>query len=99
MEKEEIIALITKIRKEKKISQKEMAEQLGISTKQYNFYENLKTIMNIEIFSNVLKILGIDMKDFVFLKPTIENIKSIITKSDLNKIQIALDKAKSKLDN
>jgi transcriptional regulator with XRE-family HTH domain len=98
MEKEEIMALIIKIRKKKKISQREMAEQLNISTRQYNLYENLKTIMNIEIFSNILKILEIDMKDFVLLKSSTVKKKPVITKTDLNKIQTLVEKLKSKLD-
>jgi len=99
----EIISLIAKIRKEKKISQKEMADKIGISITQYNFYENLKSIMNLKMFLEVLSILEIDTRDFfnfnISTKKKLElDIKKLfsensnITKKELTEIKKNIQK-------
>lgn len=59
-EMKQVRELIKTKRKEKKLSQKFMAEKLGISQNHYSQIESGTRNMNIEYFFDIMKVLGVD---------------------------------------
>lgn len=54
------------LRKEKKVTQEELAELLGISVKQYGYKENGKSLFNGDEMFKIAKYFDMDMND-IFL--------------------------------
>lgn len=57
--------MLSEVRKQKGISQTEMASKLGISLAAYNHYENGKRKIPQEVVSKICKILEIDESFFL----------------------------------
>lgn len=91
MEADEIIRALKRLRDAKKISQREVAEQLGISVGQYGHYETGHSQMNLSTFVKILKILDVDIQDF-FSATTVN-----INKQELEKLIEALQELNSKI--
>ena len=66
MESKEYLNRIRGKRTEKRITQEEMAERLGMAVKTYNFKENGKAEFTIEEIATLLNILGCSFND-IFL--------------------------------
>lgn len=84
MEEVEIIASLVKFRKERNISQEQMALSLDISLTQYNKYEKLHSKMKLEMFIKILTILELDINSFF-------NINSNVTKEEIKSINEKLN--------
>jgi len=79
---EKLLEIITKARKEKKLTQQQLADKLGIVRKTYASYEANTSQITLEIFFRVLAILEIDVKDLFHTQPNIskEDIDDLFNK-------------------
>ncbi len=64
-----MVKSIEQLRKNKDISQIQMAEMLNIPISTYNMYENGKRKVPEDIARNIARILGVEVKD-IFLSAT-----------------------------
>ncbi|ATW26747.1 helix-turn-helix domain-containing protein [Candidatus Formimonas warabiya] len=55
---------LSEVRKEKKITQLEMAEKLGVAVSTYNMYENGERNIPEKVASGISNVLGIHKSDF-----------------------------------
>lgn len=87
MNQEKIGAFIAKCRKDKNITQEQLAEMLGVSNKSVSRWENGKTMPDYSIVKDLCKILEIDVNEFLsgekikkeeIQEHTIENLDSIL---------------------
>ena len=67
MDKEKIGTLIKNARKEKKLTQQQLAEKLFVSNKAVSNWETGKNIPDISIIDNIDKELDIDLKNMILL--------------------------------
>ncbi|MDK2794421.1 MAG: putative transcriptional regulator [Caldanaerobacter sp.] len=72
-------AILAKLRKEKKYTQEQMANMLGISISAYNLYENGGRKVPEKIATKIAQILGAN-KDEIFLPQTFAVRKSQVDK-------------------
>ena len=49
------------------LTQEEMADKLGVSTKTYQNYENYKSYPDVEIVKKIVELSGLDFNDIIFL--------------------------------
>ena len=59
MKQEEIGKFIAQCRKEKNLTQAQLAEQLGVTNKSISRWENGKTMMDLSLYEPLCKILDI----------------------------------------
>ena len=61
MDQEKIGKLIAKCRKDKKMTQQELADQLGVTDKSVSKWENGKCLPNVSLYKELCDILGITL--------------------------------------
>lgn len=64
MDQEKIGKLIAKCRKDKKMTQQELADQLGVTDKSVSKWENGKCLPNVSLYKELCDILGITLNEF-----------------------------------
>ena len=64
MNQEKIGKLIAECRKEKKLTQNELANMLGVSDKSVSKWENGKCLPDVSLYKTLCEILGITLNDF-----------------------------------
>ncbi len=92
---------IKQLRKEKGISQRDMAKSLGINVSTYSNYENNHREPSSEIIEKVSKILGVSVQDLLVPKDIYINIGRLseaIIRGDKQCIDILTDEEKSEMD-
>lgn len=82
MTETELIELIKETRKARKITQKEVADNIGIGQDQYSRYENGKAKMSLETFLKIVQILDLE----------IFKIANTISEKDFNVIANVISK-------
>ena len=65
MDQEKIGKFIAKLRKEKKLSQKELAEKLGVSDRSISNWENGKNMPDLSLFKPLCEELGISINELM----------------------------------
>ena len=65
MNQEKIGKFISECRKEKKLTQSELAEKLGVTDKSISNWENGRNMPDISLFKPLCDILGISINDFI----------------------------------
>lgn len=68
MKQEEIGKFIAQCRKEKHLTQAQLAEQLGVTNKSISRWENGKTMMDISLYEPLCKILDIQVSELLYAK-------------------------------
>jgi len=81
----EILESIKNIRKEKRLTQKEVANKLYISREMYSKYESRKAEITLDLFLKIVQVLEIDILDILSIKPN-------VSKETLKEFFEALDK-------
>ena len=76
MNQEKIGKFISKLRKEKNMTQEELAEKLGVTAKSISRWENGKTMPDLSLFNPMCEILGITVNDLMSGK-IVDNKNSI----------------------
>ncbi len=64
MDQEKIGKFIANLRKEKKLTQVQLAEKLGVSDKSVSRWENGKCLPDVSLFRDLCNILGITLNEF-----------------------------------
>ncbi len=64
MNQEKIGKFIAKLRKEKKLTQEQLAEKLGVTAKSVSRWENGVCLPDVSLFKDLCNILGITLNDF-----------------------------------
>ncbi len=93
MDTKEVVETIKNIRKERKMTQLDLAEKLGISKAQYSHYETHKSSMTLETFFKILDIFQISLEDFIKIN------KHEITPQDLDEVILIIEQLKLKMQN
>lgn len=88
---ENILGIIIKVRKEKGLTQEQVAKRLGITRKTYATYEGNKAKITLEVFFKILDILEIDTKDIFHTQPN-------ISKEDINNLFDTVKDLKDRFD-
>ena len=65
MNQEKIGVFIAKCRKDKKLTQEQLAEKLGVTNKSISRWENGKTMPDYSILKDLCNILQIDVNEFL----------------------------------
>ena len=65
MNQEKIGKLIAECRKDKKITQSELAEKLGVTDKSIGNWENGRNMPDVSLFKPLCNILGITINDLI----------------------------------
>ena len=65
MDQEKIGKFIANLRKEKKLTQEQLAEKLGVTSKSVSRWENGKNMPDYSILKELCNILGIDVNEFL----------------------------------
>ncbi|MEA4804795.1 helix-turn-helix transcriptional regulator [Acetobacterium wieringae] len=73
---------IKKLRKEKNISQKKMAELLGLAHSTYSNYENDLREPNLDVLKKVCKILGVKLNDLLGVDEVLNDADEALLKWD-----------------
>ena len=68
MKQEEIGKFIAQCRKEKNLTQAQLAEQLGVTNKSISRWENGKTMMDLSLYEPLCKILDIQVSELLYAK-------------------------------
>ncbi|WP_154657068.1 helix-turn-helix domain-containing protein [Hugenholtzia roseola] len=87
MNTEQILAKLRQIRKEKGVSQEDIAEQIGVSRPTYLAMENGKQEFSLQRLEKVVKFLNIDIYDLIDKKD-----------EKLNQIAKAISEIKAKIE-
>ena len=66
MNQEKIGKFIVECRKEKNLTQEQLAEKLGVSAKSVSRWENGKTMPDYTIIEDLTKVLGFSMNEFFY---------------------------------
>lgn len=90
MSTKQITDLIRTIRKQKKLTQKEVANKLQISVAQYGHYETGHSEMTLSTFLKILEILRIEPKHFFGA------IENRITKEDIATLKALVEQLEQK---
>lgn len=92
---------IKQLRKEKGISQRDMAKSLGINVSTYSNYENNHREPSSEIIKQVSKVLGVSVQDLLVPKDIyvkIGRLSEAIIREDKQCIDILTDEEKAEMD-
>lgn len=79
---------IKKFRKEKNISQKDMAKMLNMPPSTYSNYENNNREPNAATLKRIADILNISVNDLLSIKPSTEEKSEKYLSDDINTIQV-----------
>ena len=90
MNKKEIVIQIKKRRKEQKISQKELAEKLGVTAAYISDIETLRKIPSMDKLQEILNILGGDISEFGNQDKKLEELRKLF--GQMKEIFIAIEK-------
>lgn len=99
MDQEKIGKLIAKCRKDKKMTQQELADQLGVTDKSVSKWENGKCLPNVSLYKELCDILGITLNEF-FAGERIkdEEFKEIADNNLLNALEHSSFTLKEKIE-
>lgn len=99
MDQEKIGKLIAKCRKDKKMTQQEPADQLGVTDKSVSKWENGKCLPNVSLYKELCDILGITLNEF-FAGERIkdEEFKEIADNNLLNALEHSSFTLKEKIE-
>ncbi len=64
MDQEKIGKFIASLRKDKKLTQEQLAEKLGVTDKSVSRWENGKCLPDVSLYKDLCNILGITLNDF-----------------------------------
>lgn len=96
MDQEKIGKFIAKCRKDKKLTQAELAEKLGISEKSIGNWENGRNMPDLSLFKPLCNILNISINDLMsgekvdnqkYIKTLEENIVNMVSNIERNKLK------------
>ena len=88
MDQEKIGKFIAELRKEKNMTQQELAEKLGVSSKSISRWENGKTLPDYSLIKDLCKTLNISINElFSGEKIASKNFKEIADKNLLNALE------------
>ena len=76
MKQEEIGKFIAQCRKEKHLTQAQLAQQLGVTNKSISRWENGKTMMDLSLYEPLCKILDIQVSELLYAKRLTEEEKT-----------------------
>lgn len=99
MDQIKIGKLIAECRRDKDLTQKELADVLGVTDKSVSKWENGKCLPDVSLYKNLCEILGITLNEF-FLGERIaeENYKQVADDNLLNALENSVFTLKDKLD-
>lgn len=83
MNQEKIGKLIAKCRKEKNLTQEQLAEKLGISAKSVSRWENGKTLPDYAVIEDLTKLLDISINEFFYGERISQNEREHISEENL----------------
>lgn len=99
MNQEKIGKLVAECRKEKKMTQAELADKLGVTDKSVSKWENGKCLPDVSLFEDLCSILGITLNEFFAgEKLTDENFKEQADKNLLNALDNSSFTLKEKIE-
>ena len=88
MNQEKIGRLIAECRKEKRLTQSELAERLGVTDKSVSKWENGKCLPDVSLYKQLCEILGITLNEFFSgEKIQEENYKQVADNNLLNALE------------
>ncbi|MCR5223771.1 MAG: helix-turn-helix domain-containing protein, partial [Bacilli bacterium] len=94
MDQKRIGHFIAKLRKEKNLTQQELADQLYVTDRAVSHWENGRRLPDISLLKNISDILGVSVNELISGEKFKEN--NIIKKSDDNIIKTLKDNKKNK---